>query len=187
MQAADRRPEPTSVLAISGSLRRGSVNSAALRAAAVAAARDGTSIVIDESSRRLPHFDPDLELDPPAAVRRFRATCELAPALLFCVPEYAFGIPGAFKNALDWTVGSGALNRKPVTVLSVAAVGRGGHVRQALDLVLRALGADVVHRSVPVAASDRDGDGEIAAPRILQHLRTVAAELTARAGARPSA
>jgi NAD(P)H-dependent FMN reductase len=172
MQAADRRPEPTSVLAISGSLRRGSVNSAAL---------------IDESSRRLPHFDPDLELDPPAAVRRFRATCELAPALLFCVPEYAFGIPGAFKNALDWTVGSGALNRKPVTVLSVAAVGRGGHVRQALDLVLRALGADVVHRSVPVAASDRDGDGEIAAPRILQHLRTVAAELTARAGAPPSA
>ncbi len=155
MQAADRRPEPASVLAISGSLRKGSVNSAALRAAAVAAARDGTLVVIDESSRRLGHLNPDLEL----------------------------GLTGAFKNALDWTVGSGALNRKPVTVLSVAAVARGEHVRPALDLVLRALGADIVHRSVPVAAGGRDGDGEIAAPRILQHLWTVAAELTARSGA----
>ena len=64
--------------------------------------------------------------------------------MLFAVPEYAFGIPGAFKNALDWTVGSGSLYRKPVAVLSVAPPGRGAHVRRALELVLTALDCDVV-------------------------------------------
>ena len=54
--------------------------------------------------------------------------------MLLAVPEYAFGIPGSFKNALDWTVGGGSLYRKPVAVLSVAPPGRGEQVRQALEL-----------------------------------------------------
>ena len=74
--------------------------------------------------------------------------------MLLAVPEYAFGIPGAFKNALDWTVGSGSLYRKPVAVLSVAPPGRGVHVREALRLVLKALDADVAHHWVPVSRSD---------------------------------
>jgi chromate reductase, NAD(P)H dehydrogenase (quinone) len=57
------------ILAISGSLRRSSINSAVLRAAALAAARDGTMIDIDESVRQLPHFDPDLEGTPPPPCR----------------------------------------------------------------------------------------------------------------------
>jgi hypothetical protein len=62
------------ILAISGSLRRSSVNSAVLRAAA--SARDGTLVAGDDFVRRLPHFDPDLEAEPPEAVLRFRAACE---------------------------------------------------------------------------------------------------------------
>ncbi len=83
------------ILAISGSLRRSSINSAVLRAAAKAAARDGLIVRIDDSLRRLPHFDPDLEPTPPDPVVRFRQECERAAALLLAVPEYAFGIPGA--------------------------------------------------------------------------------------------
>src|SRR5438552_13327217 len=63
-----RREVPATIVAISGSLRRSSINSAVLRAAAAAAARDGTRVVIDHSVRELPHFDPDLEIDPPEAV-----------------------------------------------------------------------------------------------------------------------
>ena len=122
------------ILAISGSLRRASVNSAALRAAASAAARDGVAVTITDVVRELPHFDPDLEGTPPDPVLRFRAACEAATGVLLAVPEYAFGIPGAFKNALDWTVGSTCLNRKPVTVLNVAPLGRGEAVRSALRL-----------------------------------------------------
>ena len=89
------------ILAISGSLRRSSINSAVLRAAAAAAARDGVLVVVDHSVRGLSHFDPDLEIEPPEAVRHFRAACEEAAGVLLAVPEYTFGIPGSFKNALD--------------------------------------------------------------------------------------
>jgi chromate reductase len=142
------------ILAISGSLRGGSLNSAALRAAARAAARRGVEVAIDNSLGALPLFDPDLEEEPPEAVLRFRKACDRADAVLLAVPEYAFGIPGAFKNALDWTVGSGSLYRKPVAVLAVAPPGRGADVRRALERVLTALDCDVVHHSLPIRPTD---------------------------------
>jgi chromate reductase len=97
--AAAQRSRP--ILAISGSLRRNSINTAALRAAALAAARDGLVVRIDDSPRALPHFDPDLEPFPPEPVLRFRQACANAAGVLLAVPEYTFGIPGAIKNALD--------------------------------------------------------------------------------------
>jgi chromate reductase, NAD(P)H dehydrogenase (quinone) len=150
------------ILAISGSLRRDSLNSAALRAAAWAAARTGVVIDLDDSARTLPHFDPDLETQPPEIVRRFREACERADAILLAVPEYAFGIPGTFKNALDWTVGSGAIYRKPIAVVSVAQPGRGAHVRHGLGLVFTALDCEI-----------RDG-------RVIHELTQVVEALTAR-------
>jgi len=170
------------ILALSGSLRRDSLNSAALRAAARAAVRSGIAVV-DDSVGSLPHFNPDLEAYPPDAVERFRATCVEAEAVLLAVPEYAFGIPGAFKNALDWTVGSGALYRKPVAVLSVAPSGRGGHVRRALELVLRALDCDVSWHHVPIHRSLLD-DGEIREERVVRELAHVVEALNARRRAR---
>jgi chromate reductase len=101
--------------------------------------------------------------------------------VLVAVPEYAFGIPGAFKNALDWTVGSGSLYRKPVAVLGVAPPGRGMHVREALRLVLRALDADDEYHWVPVARSDLREDGEVDDPRILAELAGVVRDLALRA------
>ena len=171
------------ILAISGSLKDSSVNSAALRAAAAAGARDGTLVTIDNSVGELPHFDPDLDSCAPEEVLRFRAACERAAGVLLSVPEYAFGIPGSFKNALDWTVGSGSLYEKPVTLLNVAPRGRGAHVLKALDLVLAALAADVAHIAVPVLSGDRDEQGEICNPSIIDELRAAVAELAERASA----
>lgn len=171
------------ILAISGSLRRDSINTAALRAAAVAAARDGLVVRIDDSLRALPHFDPDLEPCAPAAVRRFRQVCADATGVLLAVPEYTFGIPGALKNALDWTVGSGSLYRKSVALLHVAPPGRGAHVRVALDHVFRAHKAVVTHHTIPITQRDRDANGEISDARMVERLRTVVAELARRARA----
>ena len=175
------------ILALSGSLNRSSINGAVLRAAASEAARDGILVTVDDSVRKLPHFDPDMEKAPPDAVVRFRVACESAGGVLLAVPEYAFGIPGAFKNALDWTVGSGSLYRKPVAVLSVAPPGRGVHVREALRLVLKALDADDAHHWVPVSRSDFRADGEVRDPRILDELAAVVRELALRASAAPAA
>ena len=169
------------ILALSGSLNPASINRAVLRAAASAAARDGILVTVDDSVRALPHFDPALEEAPPEPVLRFRVACESAAGVLLAVPEYAFGIPGAFKNALDWTVGSGSLYRKPVAVLGVAPPGRGTHVREALRLVLTALGADDDYHWVPVARSDLRQDGEVDEPRILAELAGVVRDLALRA------
>jgi NAD(P)H-dependent FMN reductase len=155
------------ILAISGSLRLSSTNSAVLRAAAEAAARDGVEVVVGDWVGRLPHFDPDLEAAPPPVVNEFRSACDRAAAILLAVPEYAFGIPGAFKNALDWTVGKGSLYDKPVGVLDVALPGRGQHARRALDLVLQAVGAHVVRYA-------------IADPRATDELRAAIADLLQR-------
>jgi NAD(P)H-dependent FMN reductase len=168
------------ILAISGSLRQRSLNSAALRAAAEVAARTGIPVAIDESVRTLPHFDPDLEARPPDAVLRFREACDGADGVLLAVPEYAFGIPGAFKNALDWTVGSGALYRKPVALLSVAPPGRGRKVREALEEVMTALDCDLSYHSVPIAPGDLAEDAEIRDQRITRQLARVIETLAAR-------
>jgi chromate reductase, NAD(P)H dehydrogenase (quinone) len=168
------------ILAISGSLRAASVNSAALRVAAAAA---GIPVTIDEASvRELPPFDPDLEADRPPRVLEFDAACLAAPGLLISVPEYAHGIPGAFKNALDWTVGSGSLYAKPVAVLDVAPAGRGGFVREALGHVLGAMQAEVAWYAVPIAAADRDPAGEIVGRAAVVSLGAAVRDFAGRIG-----
>jgi NAD(P)H-dependent FMN reductase len=178
---ASRLPAAGAILAISGSLRRYSINTAVLRAAVIAAARDGIPAWIADAVRDLPPFDPDLEGHPPDSVLRLRKACEEAAGVLVAVPEYTFGIPGAFKNTLDWTVGSGSLYRKPVTVLKISPPGRGRHLRETLGLALRAHGADVVHRSVPVSRRDLDEHGEVSDPKIFGQLRAIVADLARRA------
>lgn len=177
-RAVAARPSGPWILGISGSLRRDSVNSAALRAAARAAGPE-VPVEIVNSIAELPAFSADQEAVPPAAVRRFITCCRASAGVLMAVPEYAHGIPGSFKNALDWTVGAGVLDQKPVTVLSVAPPGRGSYAQRSLLDVLSALGCDVVHRSLPLGPHARV-DADIVALSYLRELRDVVAELVQR-------
>lgn len=111
------------LLAVSGSLRSASANTALLRAAAVLAPA-GVTITLTDQVGALPHFNPDLEADLPPAARAFRREVAEADGLLFSVPEYAHGVPGAFKNALDWLVGGPEFLNKPVAFLNASARGR---------------------------------------------------------------
>ncbi|MDE2582525.1 MAG: NAD(P)H-dependent oxidoreductase [Rhodospirillales bacterium] len=89
------------ILGISGSLRAGSVNSAALRAA-VELAPDGLRIEIAEIGD-LPLYNDDVRAQGfPQAVQRLRAQIKAADGLLFATPEYNYSIPGVLKNAIDW-------------------------------------------------------------------------------------
>src|SRR5262245_30526458 len=104
------------LLGISGSLRAASSNTAALRAAALLSP-EGVSVEIYDGIGDLPHFNPDLDEDePPPAVARFRGLVGAADGLLISSPEYAHGMPGTMKNALDWLVASREIVGKPVAL-----------------------------------------------------------------------
>ncbi|RYX81793.1 NADPH-dependent oxidoreductase [bacterium] len=103
------------LLAISGSLRAASSNSVLLRAAQ-ALAPHGVEVRLYDGMGQLPHFSPDVE-GGEAVAQLKRAVIE-ANGVLFCTPEYVHGLPGSFKNLLDWLVSDGELWNKPVAVLS---------------------------------------------------------------------
>ena len=95
------------MLAISGSLRRDSSNSA-LVAAVARLAPDTVDVSTYGELEALPPFNPDRDGDDaPAEVARFRAALQRCDAVLISRPEYAHGVPGVLKNALDWVVGTG--------------------------------------------------------------------------------
>src|SRR5215213_1044561 len=105
------------ILAISGSLRRVSSNTSLLGAAALLAP-EGVEVIVYDGLGDLPHFNPDLEANEPPAVTGLRAQVRAADGLLISSPEYAHGVPGSLKNALDWLVGGDEFIDKPVALLN---------------------------------------------------------------------
>ena len=136
-------PSRRRVLCLSGSLRRVSANAAVLEAARVLAP-PSLELVLHNGLAALPWFNPDDERDPlPAPVAALREAVGASDALLIACPEYAHGVPGAFKNALDWLVGSLEFPGKPVALIN--ASGRGSHhAQEALVEILRTMSATVL-------------------------------------------
>jgi chromate reductase, NAD(P)H dehydrogenase (quinone) len=130
------------IVAISGSLRTGSSNTAVLRAA-VKLAPAGLDIVVFDGIAGLPFFNPDLDGDlVPDSVAAFRAVIGDADGLLISSPEYARGIAGVMKNALDWLVGSFEFPNKPVALINTSP--RAVHALAALTLTLETMSARLV-------------------------------------------
>jgi NAD(P)H-dependent FMN reductase len=129
-----------SLLAISGSLRQASSNTSILRAIALLEPAAETDITLYDGLDDLPHFSPDRDLaDVPAAVSGFRKSLREADGVIICTPEYAFGMPGVLKNALDRTVSSGEWDKKPVAAISASPLPSGGE--KALGSLLNTLTA----------------------------------------------
>ena len=177
------------VLGISGSLRRGSHNTALLRAAADLLPF-GAELVEFERLGALPSYDADLDVEPaPAAVAELRAEIERADALLISTPEYNASIPGVLKNAVDWAsrpFPGNAFRTKPVLVVG-ASTGVFGAVwaQAALRRVLAHVGARVMDSALPVASAAEawNEDGTLRDPAIADRLSGQLAELIA--GAEP--
>jgi len=166
------------ILAISGSLREASSNSALIRAM-VGLAPCGVSVQIYSGLDQLPFFNPDLDVEPwPAAVQGLRAEVEVADALLFSSPEYAHGVPGVLKNALDWLVGSGELMGKPIAVINASP--RATYAYASLTETLSVMSGRIVpEASITVAVSGhlRDERQICADPTVSTALRTALATL----------
>jgi NAD(P)H-dependent FMN reductase len=167
------------VLAISGSLRRGSSNAAVLEAARLLAPA-GVDVELYDGLARLPAFDPDVEEsgDLPVEVRDLRARMAAADALVVCSPEYMHGMPGSLKNLLDWLVGSVAFPGKLVTLL--AASERSVYAQAQLAEVLRTMSARLVPEEcvvVPLPSRAMDAAAIAADPVLAATLRRAIAAL----------
>ena len=168
------------LLTISGSLRTGSTNSTLL-AAAARVAPSGIEVMPYTELAALPAFSPDLDEDAtavPPAVAHWRAALSAADAILFSSPEYAHGIPGAFKNALDWIVGSGELVDKRVGLVCPSAASQFAHPQ--IVEVLTTMSAVVVPRATLVIDLPRRGldvDRLANDPAVASVLRGVILEL----------
>lgn len=145
------------VLLLCGSVRKGSSNEAMLRLVQDVAG-ETYSAVFYEGLGELPHFNPDLDVEPlPAAVSELRAAIAHADALLVCTPEYAGTLPGSFKNLLDWTVGGTEISDKPTGWINAANPGRGEGAVATLRMVLEYTGAAIVEEAcVRIAIADPD-------------------------------
>ena len=125
----------TRILGISGSLRPTSSSSAVLNVVAKLFPAH-VDFKIYNSLAAIPAFNDSDEM--PAPVANFIKLVTEADGVFFCIPEYAFGVPGALKNALDWTVASTAFSDKPVALITAASQGDKAHA--ALLLTLSAIG-----------------------------------------------
>ncbi|HZP73815.1 MAG TPA: NAD(P)H-dependent oxidoreductase [Gaiellaceae bacterium] len=175
------------VLAISGSLRDASNNTALLRALREDAP-DGVVVELYGGLKSIPPYDADDDVVPgPPAVEELRALVRNADAVFFATPEYNSSVPGALKNALDWAsrpLATNSFRNKPVAVVASSA-GAFGAVWAAAELrkVLGAMGARVVDAELAVGhASERfDDDGVLVDDDVRQGLREALETLLAEA------
>src|SRR4051794_29422059 len=183
------------LLLISGSLRDGSTNTAALRTMQ-AIAPAGVDATLYGGMAALPHFNPDDDREGEPvhpAVADLRAAIGAADALVISTPEYAGALPGALKNLLEWTVGAAGTYRKPVAWLNVsgpAAPTGAADAHASLAKVLAYVGADVLDAAcvrLPVTRAQVGADGRIGDDGVRAALGAVLAALEARVAAGPDA
>jgi chromate reductase len=184
------------VLGISGSLRRDSLNSALLRAAAERLP-GGVELVEFDRLGDVPPYDEDVDpssssagprvAEVPEAVHELREAILAADAVLVATPEYNHSIPGQLKNALDWAsrpAGQSALNGKPAAAIGASKSMFGGVWAQAeLRKVLAAMGGRVIDAELGIPhAHERLGCGRLELEPEQEHrLDEIVAELVSAA------
>jgi len=178
------------VLAISGSLRAVSANSALLHAAGLVAP-PGMTIIIYDGLASLPPFNPDDDAEgmrPPEPVAVLRALVGESDALLISSPEYAHGVPGTLKNALDWLVSAPEFYGIAIGLVNASL--QSFHAHDSLAETLRTMGARLpADATVRIPITNRGLDARALAddPAVATPLRAVLRSLAEAGGRRPDA
>jgi len=167
------------ILGIVGSLGARSSNLTLLETAA-SVVPEGVEVVLYTGLGGLPHFDPDVDPDDaPSAVHALRQAIAASDAILIAAPEYGHSLPGVLKNAIDWLIGSGELERKVVAI--TASVPHSERGRQGLAALRQTLGAvrAVIVSDEPIA---RGSTSEATLRDVLRRLVDEARETRRRSG-----
>lgn len=177
------------ILALSGSLREASINSAFCRAAA-RLAPSSLPVALYGGLGGLPLFNPDLENYLPRSVQDFRVAIGSADALIIASPEYAHGISGPMKNALDWLVSFEGTVNKPIALVNTSP--RARHAYAATLEVLQTMSMRVVAEAsvtLPLLGACSTEEAMLAAPQVRQAIEASLQALVAflSDGSRPGA
>lgn len=162
------------IIAISGSTRSSSTNLSLILAISALTA-DKFQITVFNEIASLPHFNPDLERPtPPKEVTAYRNKLKEADGILICTPEYAMGVPGSLKNAIDWTVSSCEFYQKPTALITASSVGQKGHA--SLMETLRVIEADITDDTqliIPFAKTRISANNEVTDEKTLNELNSL--------------
>jgi len=169
---------PMAILGIAGSLRQGSYNRAALRAAEQLVPEGARLDIFDLAG--IPPFNQDDERNPPARVVELKRSIRAADAVLLVTPEYNYSIPGVLKNAIDWAsrpYGDNSWDGKPVAVMG-ASVGSLGTARAQYHLRQLVVGLNMhaVNRPevlISNAAERFDEHGNLKDENTRKHIRNL--------------
>jgi NAD(P)H-dependent FMN reductase len=166
------------IMTISGSLRASSSNSAALEALRLLAPA-GATVLPYGGLASLPHFNPDLDGDedsPPQAVWALRQQIGACQGVVICSPEYAHGVAGAMKNALDWLVASVEFPDKPVALINTSprATFSEAQLRETLT-TMSARMIEAASITLPLAGRNLDAPGIVADQELASALRAALA------------
>jgi NAD(P)H-dependent FMN reductase len=163
------------ILAISGSTRRNSSNESILKIIAKLYA-DELDIDIYADVDKLPYFSPDIENENVLqSVKDFRHLIDKADGVIICTPEYVFSLPGALKNALEWTVSTTVFSDKPFAF--IVASGLGEKTFESLDLIMSTILqykiADDAKLLIQGARAKLNANGEMADQKLLEEIKRV--------------
>ncbi|MBC6490526.1 NADPH-dependent FMN reductase [Flavihumibacter stibioxidans] len=165
------------ILAIPGTVKENSTHKSFIRAMADLS-KDSLDIELYDGLGGLPPFNPDIEdANASGSVAAFRNKLKAADGIIICTPEYAHGVPGVLKNAIDWTVGSGEFYQKPTLLVTASTDGRFGH--QAMLEILRVIATkriDELQLLVPFIKTKINSGGIITDETTLLALKEVLAK-----------
>ncbi|PWQ97962.1 FMN reductase [Leucothrix arctica] len=158
------------LLALSGSLRRLSHNTTAVKALKILAP-DHVEVTIGSISE-LPLFNPDREGENIPALATLKLALEAADGLVISSPEYAHGISGPLKNALDWLVSGSEFPEIPIMLINTSP--RARHAQDALREVVTTMSGRVIEKasvSIPLLGTELDAQGVVEHPEMSTVIR----------------
>ena len=162
--------ESIKILALSGSLRTASYNTAAIKALQILTPSN-VEVTLG-SIGDLPLFNPDREGERIPALEKLIHTLKNSDGVIIANPEYAHGISGPMKNALDWLVSRVEFPYKPIMLINTSP--RASHAQESLREILKTMSGIVVEKaclSIPLLSSDLDVEGIVESKEISSALK----------------
>ena len=166
------------ILAISGSTRESSTNHRLINAISEIS-KEIFDIQLYKGIASLPHFNPDNDQENvDKEITHFRELLKVSDGVIICTPEYAHGVPGTLKNAIDWTVGTNDFVHKPTLLITASTDGKYGH--HALLETLRVIEAeniDELQLLIPFAATKVNYENKIIDENLSLEIKKLIADL----------